>query len=66
MAHAGILAGESLEARLFFGKKEIQFPREFGKSLWVVFVAPGLLCCGFLSWNHVPTGWGGWRTAPEL
>ena len=27
-------------------------------------VTPGLLCCGFLSWNRGPMGQGGRRTAP--
>ena len=55
-------ARKDLEARLFFGNSETPFPREFGKSQWVISFRPGCrraLCCG------LPGGAGWAGTAPD-
>lgn len=60
---------KNLKARLFFGKSKTQFLGDLGLFVVVVvvgIVTPGMLCCGFLSWNHGPMGQGGRRTAPGL
>ena len=65
LADAGILGSEESRSQTFLWQEQHSNPGGSGKPRGGCAVTPGLLCCGFLSWNHGPMGQGGRRTAPE-